>query len=419
VTRDPNWEPAGTLPVSDPDWEPEGTRIPVREHSRTSRNAQEAQAEAIGMAAASEVRSQAGGRLAAMLPALGGLGGGLAGGIPGATIGGMVGKAVQLGPRGLRAAAGIRPWRKSVAAERANDLRDIARAGVEQGLLQTAGVGVAKVMGGAGTLAMRAALKADPRVARTAIQEGITASKWGLGKLKGKIVSSGAATANLIRQATKQGAELNPVQIAREIFQDLGPAATNRALPVPAQTILREQTEAFLRANPGSRITPTKLQAIKQSSDAVLSRYYAKLQPGKHVNPKELPIRLRWHLAVADRSRAALENIPGLGPQIAASNARTQSLIEVQGRLFPASQGLDAKLAQLALRHGTGAAIGGAIGAGQPGERGRNIALGALAGTAASSPFALSHIALLANNPMLAQMVRGAPHVGSALLAEP
>lgn len=411
----PNSDYQPKTAVSEEEWMPSSARIPVSEHSRArpQRKPPEGSLEAQGLAGARAVREQALGRAGAVLPGLGGFAGGVAGGIPGATIGGMIGKAAQLGVPGLKAASGIRPSKAEAQIETSEALRQIARAGVEQGLLQTGGTAAVKVLGATGKLAMRAALKADPRVAQTAITEGITATKAGLRKLGQKIAESGAVTTNLISQATRSGKIFSPVQMAREIFQELGPVASNRAVPIPAQTAVQDLTRALIKGNPGDKITPDKLQAIKRTSDAALERYYSKLAPGRpRPDPSKLPIQLQWHKAVADKARTLLETIPGVATQ----NARTSSLLELQGRMAPALS--DRLMVRLALQ-GARPAAGALAGAMVPGDRGRNAAIGAVAGTAATSPALLSQLALMANNPMLAQLLRNAPNALSMLATEP
>lgn len=365
----------------------------------------EAIPEEIGLRTAEAARNQALGRFGAALPAAGGLIGGVAGGIPGATIGGMAG------------GAGSLAIQKALDPESdPNYLREVAKAGVVQGGLQTLGTGITKTFLGAGKLAMQAALKADPRVAATALQEGITASPLGRMKI-GRLISESAKKLDgLLAAATRRGTKINMVPLAREVYAELQPVAKGSTLPEAAVDKIDKMTMEFLK-NHGGEVTPLAAQAIKKSSDAAIEKYYARLGTKRPLDPNKMPFSLQWHKAVADRVRGALEtSVEG----VAETNARTSSLLEVKGKIDPS----DNILVKLALQ--TARPVGGAtVGAMLPGDRNQNMALGALGGYAATSPMVLSQLGLLLNPGISSQLAQrvdraiipGLLQAGSGLVA--
>lgn len=401
---DPNEDPPGVLAVDedDPNADPPGVRIPVNGHSRAPR----------GSKAKTEEPGTVYGRPAIerAFPAIGGIAGGLAAGIPGATIGGMAGKAAQIGPSGLKGLVGIRPSDPEAQALAADQLKEIARAGVEQGAFQAVGTGAIKGLGLLGKGMMRAALKADPRIAQTAIAEGISATSGGLQRLGTKLSQSASQTKKLIEAATQSGVRFPTVNIASETFQSIWPTASNRALAEPAQKQVVKMTTQFLKSH-GAEIDASKLQLMKQQADEAIERYYSKTLSGKKTG--SLPLVLQWQKAFVDKARTLLETIPG----VAESNARTKALIEVKGRLFPVLRNQNSVLAQV-VAQGTRPAIGAGVGSlfgASPADRIRNAAIGAGAG-AMAGPGVQSQLALMANNPMLANLLVRTPLAGANLL---
>jgi hypothetical protein len=218
-------------------------------------------------------------------------------------------------------------------------------------------------------------------------------------------------TKRLVNQATRQGVRFDPVQIARDVYQKMIPLARATSQPDAAEAMVVRRTMDFLKGHSDvvdGKATPTMMQAVKQNSDGALRRYYAKLQPNAKLKPRDLPFRLQFDKALADRLRPELETISGVAEQ----NSRYSSLAEVEGRLFPASRDMEGKLAEMAVRHGSGAMIGGLAGAPVGAAP-----IGAMVGSVAASPIGLSHLSLIFNNPMLLEAIRRSPNLGSAAMA--
>jgi hypothetical protein len=359
--------------------------------------------EQIGTSTGNEVRSQMAGRIGATLPWVGGGIGGLVGGISGATIGGMAGK---LGEQGLTG---------TLSGSPAEAVNTIGGSGVTQGLLQ----GIPDLFGAAGNLGMRLALKATPEVTRTAVKEGITATKMGLARLMSRIGATAIAEKQIVQAAGSQGKGWIPTKdIADAVFQK----AHGELRGAPAEEIdaLASLKDRFIARN------PTDLHPVNQLEKR---RYYDRQNIAFHAGQPRgakpaLDAKSVWNRVMADELRQTLRtSVPEImDPAIygrltgkASTPAELQALKAVVFPVVRRSGGVLERAAGAAARPAIGAAIGGAAGAAYSPENRLTHGLeGVAAGAVLTHPATMSWLSLIASNPMLQDLVPLLARAGGA-----
>jgi hypothetical protein len=320
-----------------------------------------------------------------------------AGGVGGAGLGGGTGKAVGNLLEG-------RPLMEGVGQEAAT-----------QAAFEAGGHGAAKLASKGGELLAQAAFKATPEVAQTAIREGITATKAGVQKAFNLMMKQAGAERKIVSAATKSGIKY---RAASDLANPVHAEVMSKLEGAPSSEInkLNRLWHDFINDNPGP-IKPEKVLSFRKYNDNAIQALHAAADRGKRpvYNVENL-----WQKALADRSRELLRGtIPAIrDPAAYEKLTGNQTLPELAVKLHQAVVPAAKKAILPRLIAGSaGATIGGLAGAALPGNHFAHGSEGALLGAALSSPSALSHMALIANNPLAQQFLLNTPR-GLGLLAE-
>lgn len=331
---------------------------------------------------------------------LGGAGGILtkpfAAGIPGAAAGGAVGEGLA-----------------ELLMGETPSLGQIGAAGASQGAYEAAGGLLSKAAVRVAGPIMQLALKSGPEVAATALREGISATKLGMGKLLKRLGVYGDQTQHIVGQATRLGQRLDVVPLLKNTYADVYPQVTPNLTGEQVQA-LNAAIQDFIGENPNRRITPARLHILKQRADQLAHDIYRR--EASALPPTVLEgARAKFYKAFADRARETLNATVGGYEK---SNAPTEALIKLREALTPTAKkemSRGAQVASAVMKPGVRAAIGAGIGSELPGDRGRNALVGAGLGAIGASPQALSGLSLFLNSPLMSLLLRQAPRaVGGA-----
>lgn len=349
------------------------------------------------------------------LPAIGGLAGGVAGGGAGSVFGmgigavpGAVGGAA-LGGAGGEAAAQL--LRRAMGREAPGSSMEAAQGiggqAALQGGMELGGIGAAKGLAQVARPIMRSGIgrgiMARADLAKTALEEGIPATKAGLKKLWVKIEEESQAAQGILRRHTRRGVTYNPVDGIKTTFPLAAAAATGDAFPQTAMHEYMNTAQKILDENPG-HWSPVQLQKKRQSFDVLAKGLRKKLDSGDFTATDLVSEKI--YKGMADWCREELHKIPGM----AESDARQSALIELKNALLPrTNKAVD--LATQAAPSAVGAGVGMAVGH-SPMERARNAAIGAAAG----SPAVMSNLALLLHSPALEQWLPQIGRLGQTML---
>ena len=375
------------------------TMSTVREHARIKSKSLRERAPEIGQGVGGLVGGLAGGTL--------GLGGGPAapvtsalGGIGGAGVGGEVG-------RGVGNLIAGQPFGEGVG-----------EAGMTEMAFQSLGP-LARL---GGKQAMRLALNVTPQVAQTAIREGIMAtrgfSKGGWEILKRRIKEVGQTEMRIARVAQGKGIGwADPIEFIRPVYKKVADKVVGGGESALAEvSALRDK---FLKKDfPYARLSPIQLLKIRKYSD-VESSAMKKFGAKATTQAEKL-----WQDALSNRAREVLRNeIPAIAdPQaylkLTGKATTPHDLQLVKDALMPLVKSRDPfveRAARAAAAHGGRAAIGAGVGAALPGDRATHAWEGAILGSALLHPASLSGLALLANNPLLGQLLIQGPRAVQAM----
>jgi len=280
---------------------------------------------------------------------------------------------------------------------------------------------VAGTFGLLGKGAAALALKANPHVAETLLQEGLTASPMGLNQLWGKIKRLGNET-RALATAGGRGRSLRADQVANaieaEVLNELGNSSTALQDPVIKKGLARLKQQ-FL-AGKGGKISFPDAHKFAGSAGTEAQPMFVRLENGQRIQMPSDPIKNLWKLAEAKVLRTALESPSALGTKYAELMARQSRLVELKNILAPetnAASGFGAQ-AVAAARNPiastiAGAGLGAAIPEGSaPGSRLQH----ALIGAGISNPLVMSLLGQFLANPASAALLRQSPRiVGQAL----
>jgi hypothetical protein len=390
-----DWKPKSA--VAEDDWKPASARIVVPEHTRRPRT-----------------RPGLGATVGGAIGGIAGTPGGLAGAGAGAGLGGMVGEGLQ---QGLEQGALGGPGPPLAGALLDPGL--LAQAGGEQAVYEALGGSLAKGVGALGRGALSVALKTTPEVAQTAIREGITATRQGLAKLSLKIAGAGAAERKIVKAAADQGVGwVDPHAISMDVFNEV--AKKLEGAPQRRLADLSRIQEEFVRDNPGA-INPLNLLKKRQYYDAETSSARKAIQGGAKPGHD---VEDLWNKEMGDRIRQSLRadipaiNDPTAYQKITGSPATPHELQQLREVAFPTTKKAGSVTGRVLRRFGGSAAGGATVGALLPGDRPRHAlegaTLGAL-GAGLTHPATASWLALVAQNPVLWQILRQVPRTTGAI----
>lgn len=304
--------------------------------------------------------------------------------------------------------------------------QDVVGAGAGQAGLSLAGEPVAGGVRLLGKGAMALALKANPEIAETAIQEGIVAGRPGVKKLFNLIGALGARTRALVTAAGR-GRSLRADQVANaieaEVKAELGKSSTALSDPNIANA-LADLKQQFL-SNPklrNGKLSFGDAHTFAQSASAESRPMFVRLENGQRLEMPSDPVRKLWKLTEAKLLRTALEHPAAVGKAYADMNARQSRLIALKNVLAPdanSSTGFGAQ-ALAAARNPIASTVAG-FGAGAaipegnvPGTRLQH----ALVGSGLANPLTLSLLGQFLASPISGAMLRQTPRAGAALLGD-
>ena len=372
-----------------------------------------------------------------MLPKAGAFVGGLVGGTagaptgPGALLSGAGGAALG--------AAGGEAMRQHIGRAMGVEVPDspmeaataMAREGLMGGVEQVGGnvLGAGAKLGG--RVAMQAALKATPEVARTALRPvvfatrgwpkpAVIATRGGLKLVEKNIAELGARTRTIVAQnRTRFVADdiLDPAErvLRQKLKDDLTPQA------FADRRIFSRLSQGFLRRNKG-RMRAVDVQKFKQDADLIAKPIWEKLARNELLSPLEWA-KLRWYQAMANSAREVLENttpdaiVAGRKLSLREANRETAEMIALKDQMGPHRRQPGA-LARIA-GHTVGPATGGTVGYFTSGHDPKAALLGMAAGAGAASPAGLSMLAHFLNSPAVAATLAQAPRATGASFTRP
>lgn len=281
-----------------------------------------------------------------------------------------------------------------------------------QAALQAGGLGLAKGAGLAGRVVMESGIgRGIPGVAKTALEEGIRTTRGGMSRLLRRIGLSGEQTLEHAAAAGRAGVRFSASDVTRGTVPLVRQTSAEAALPGPTKKVIAKLNDQFIEGH-SAPITPQRLIKIRQNLDNMAKPIWKAIGKNEPVTAVQ-QAKAQWAKAMRDQIENLLHGIPEHGANIAASDARTAQLIRVKEAIQPTVKAFKPFLPRLV--PGTiGAAVGGALPAHSAPERGIHSALGALA----TSPAALSSLALLLNDPTFAALLTQAPR-GAAGALEP
>lgn len=363
------------------------------------------------------------------LPDIGGALGGFAGGgagpvsAAGGAVGGATGEAIR---QLINDAQGLATGNLSgpqIPESPLDAAQRIGTAAGTQAAYNFAGQGLAKGAQFLGKPLMGAALRFTPEVAQTAIREGITATRAGVQKIMTRLGELGDRTTAMLRQSTARGNRFDPVVFLNGAEKSLADEVTGNRTPEVFHDVemFRDLSSNFLRRNQGP-LTPLELQNIKTAADAIATPLWKKIAQKEPITALD-KAKAKWYKAVADHARDLLEQttpemIDPVTRQpitLAEQNARTKALIELKKVIAPEKMSALAQLVRPAISPLGRATGGAAAGAALPGDKAHHAAEGAALGVL-TTPQALSWLALRAQSPILAHLLRQAPRaVGVAV----
>jgi len=290
----------------------------------------------------------------------------------------------------------------------------IADVGSEQAQLDLAGQALSGVAKGAGWVTMMAALRANPELAKTAIDFGIKFNKYGKDKLLTLLGRTGDSLRQVVAQADARGGGLHSNLLADRIEQQvnatLAKNSTEASDPVTKAAVERLK-ERFLQSS-GPLLPLTKAQIFKKSAGDEAKGIFARAEKGAKVEIANDPVRQIWKHAENQVLSDALET--AIGPAYSTINAIESKLIRLKNLIAPDAEKQAGVTAVGALRGAgaVGTTLGGAIGGEELGRRhvtpGGPL-MGALGGALAGSPQGLSMLALLLSSPAVASLLKNTP----------
>jgi hypothetical protein len=272
-----------------------------------------------------------------------------------------------------------------------------------------------------GKQAMRLAMKVTPEVAQTAIREGVMATKGGWELLKGRIKEVGKAERQIVRVAQGKGVGyVDPIDFIRPVYKQVADKVAGGGQS--AMSEVSALMDKFHRDFPYQKLSPTSLLEIRKYSD-IESGAMKKFGAKATTQAEKL-----WQNALSNRAREVLKTeIPAIADPVAyaklTGKATTphqlqlvkdalQPLVKPQGTLAE-------RVAKSVAVHGgrvaSGSVLGAGVGAALPGDRATHAWEGALLGGLLLHPAALTGGALLANNPLVGQLLTQTPRVVQAL----
>lgn len=292
--------------------------------------------------------------------------------------------------------------------------------GGKQAAYSVGGDALAGGLAGVGKAGMGAALRFTPEVAQTAIREGITYTKQGVGKLMARMGEYGDRTLAMLRHSTRLGTRFDPVTFLNGAEQSLAAKLAENRTPEAFGDLatFRNLSSDFLRLNQGE-LTPLQLHTLKHDSDIIADPIWKKIANKEEVSGPSLA-RARWYKSVGDHARDMLEQTtpdmidPATGQtlSLAQSNAQTASLIKLKQVIAPeikGDMGLAARAAAAASTPAARAVAGAATGAALPADSPQGRIEHALAGVAVTNPTLLSMLGLVLNHPGLLKTVSQLP----------
>lgn len=346
-----------------------------------------------------------------MLPTIGAVLGGKAGealgvpltpigmhglGIGGAGLGGGTGKAVENLLEG-------KPLTEDVVKEAG--LQAVYEAG-GRGVL-----GVAKKIGRfAGPYIAQAAMKVTPEAAQAVIRNGITATKSGLAKAEQLMNRQLGGERQIVAAASRQGLRYDPTtKLANPVYTQV----LHQLEGAPDSEIAKLDAlyKDFVDSNKGP-MAPSKVLSLRKYNDNQIQALHRAAAKG---TKPVYNVQNLWEKALADHSRDLLrETVPAIrDPQAYMKLTGNETLPDIATQVFLATEPASKKSVMPRLVAGSlGGTIGAGVGAALPGDNQRRFvhgSEGALIGAALSSPAALSHMALLHENPLLQQFLLNTP----------
>jgi hypothetical protein len=342
---------------------------------------------------------------------LGALGSLAPGTIPGATVGGLLGGAIQ---QGGRAALGLPGAPQSFGQA----TRNVERSAVGQGIAAAGGKAFNAATSFAGNRIMAGALKANPEIAQTALEEGIGATQRGFNKLMNKIGDTGAAVRTLASRATNtMGAPFVPRDMANNALQAMTSKPEGLAFGTGEVQQLSNMAGRFQKNYP-SNLTPNQLLEIVRKYDGEAESVYAARAAKDYIPPAQ-ELKAKFAKAIADEGRAQLASLPPDPTGVTLPNGQKVATISDAQAYASKLQKLKAVMPQAAkkgipvssnvLTRGAvvagGATAGAMMGHGSPMERAAHGAEFGAGMYMAGSPQVASLISLLMSNPALARAI--------------
>lgn len=276
------------------------------------------------------------------LPAIGGALGGIVGGIGGTVAGmgvggvpGAVGGAALGGGAGESLRQLVNYARgKEIPASSIDAAKSIATQGAVQGASELAGAGLMKGAGMAAHGLMDFAIRPAPTVAEefgdiaaTAIKERLPVGSILPGSAKGSQAAKAAMressqkTTQLLTDAGNRGVSFSPSAIAAGPVRDLVTDIAKQPLSQSEIVQVANLFSQYVGQQPG-RLTPVAVKDMKQAAQRIARPIFRAINQG-NVPAAGEALKAQFNKAIADGSKVALETIPN----VAASEARTQSLI--------------------------------------------------------------------------------------------
>lgn len=283
----------------------------------------------------------------------------------------------------------------------------------------------------------------DPReLAQTMLQYGINNTRAGLARITNLVKTYGARHNELIQEASsKMGPLVNAKKdilepVMAPIREDMG----NMAFPGPTDKILRDLESDFTLAHnkpydPGSGVprqpgapnmTLAKLNRMKELADNRLRFLYDQNLKNKTEVAPERDFEERALQGIGNRIRDVMygpadENGMRTGGPVSYLHEleqRQSRLLALKANIGPSARKTLGSGPELTQRAAMTLPMMAAVGAATPGgamSHAVGAGVGGLAGAAASSPQALSGMALLMSNPALAHSVGPTLRAGQAL----
>jgi hypothetical protein len=276
---------------------------------------------------------------------------------------------------------------------------------------------------------MGAALRFTPEVAKTAVEEGISATRGGLKKVMEKLGEFGQRKLAMLRQNTTR---FDPLQLLRDgwpaLSKEVSENQTGLAPAMYDQYI--EETRKFMARHAPNGVlkdmNAVQLDKFRKDAFELADPIFKRIANNEQVTLVDKALA-KWHYAMGQAAKDALEKTtptmvdPATGQalKLADVNARTGRLIALKEVLSPdvrTSSGLGAQLAARAAspagRMMAGATLGAGAGAAVPGGNNeRDALIGAMLGGGLASPQVMSMLALILAHRAPAEIGRQVPRL--------